>query len=284
MLKEDGQTLHLLAYPNNFFLDRTQKFCSNTTMKKITRCLPSAITLGNLFCGFLAISYIEDNFLVKAAWLIFLGMIFDMFDGKVARMTDVSSDFGMQLDSLTDMITFGVAPAFLIKVYLLESGSPMQAKLVWGVCLFFVMCAALRLARFNTQTEPDEESHSFFYGLATPGGAGLLASLVLVADFMIRFLSLELYTIILMCAPVFIGTLMISQIRYVHFGSFLVSKHMKLTLLLISSFVLLGVVFNLFTVFLSCGFLFYAFSGPLNEIKLRLSYYDDRKDELAGAT
>ncbi len=89
-------------------------------MKKINKCLPSLITLGNLFCGFLAISYIEDQKLIIAAWLIFIGMIFDMFDGKVARLTNGSSDFGMQLDSLTDMISFGVAPAFLLKVYLLE--------------------------------------------------------------------------------------------------------------------------------------------------------------------
>ncbi|MBI4614035.1 MAG: CDP-diacylglycerol--serine O-phosphatidyltransferase [Planctomycetes bacterium] len=176
--------------------------------------LPSLLTLGNAICGFLSIAYVADGRFVNAAWMIFAAMLFDALDGKVARMTGGTSDFGMQLDSLADVITFGVAPAFLVKVLVQSPHSPYHSKIAWGLSVLFVLCAALRLARFNVETaRHDDDSHSSFRGLPSPAAAGSVASLVILYDF------LDQRQVILLLLPpvtVLLGALMISRFRYVH--------------------------------------------------------------------
>ncbi len=139
--------------------------------------LPTLCTLGNTFCGFLAISKIADALLhqnaeafrqniVFAAWMIVLAMVFDALDGKIARLTNQTTDFGAQLDSLTDLITFGVAPAFLVKVVadytFTTQGVVYQDKLPLLLTSVYAICAALRLARFTLETEPDPKAHETF--------------------------------------------------------------------------------------------------------------------------
>ncbi len=165
-------------------------------MRRIT-LLPNLLTLANAFCGLLAISKGIDALahsqaeaavfypkLESAALLIFLGMVFDALDGRVARITGGASEFGAQLDSFSDLLTFGVAPAVLAKV-LIEHDGPLSgytgnARLHFLGAAFFALMAILRLARFNLETEPDEGSHQEFQGLPTPAAAGCVASTVLV--------------------------------------------------------------------------------------------------------
>ncbi|WP_372367837.1 CDP-diacylglycerol--serine O-phosphatidyltransferase [Candidatus Uabimicrobium sp. HlEnr_7] len=252
--------------------------------KKIdSKVWPTLITLGNLFCGFLAISYIADEKILAAAWLIFLGMIFDMFDGKVARMTNGSSDFGVQLDSLADMISFGVAPAFLMKTFIVTEDFLWSQKIVWGVCLFFVICSAVRLAKFNVDTD-ENDSHTYFYGLATPAAAGVLASLVLVAKTVSIgiYIPENTYKISLMITTVLLGFLMISQVRYLHAGAFLLRKRSIFIQIIIYASLLALVIFyfSLITVLLCSGFLIYTISGVANELKIRSNA---KGDDLARA-
>ena len=122
----------------------------------IEMSLPSLFTTGNVFCGFYAfVAVLNENF-YHAAWAISVGMIFDGLDGRIARLTKTTSAFGMQYDSLADIITFGMAPAFLAYAWVLKP----FGRLGWMAAFLFLLCAALRLARFNV-TKTDISSTHF---------------------------------------------------------------------------------------------------------------------------
>ena len=152
--------------------------------------LPNILTLANAGLGLLAISKAIDalatsgtvpfeRHLETACWLIVLAGVFDGLDGKIARLTNSFSDLGAQLDSFADAITFGVAPAFIAKA-LLEHEGLAHPRVHFICAAVFSLMAILRLARFNTETEHDEESHAFFKGLPSPAAAGMLTSTVLL--------------------------------------------------------------------------------------------------------
>lgn len=161
-------------------------------MRKIA-ILPAMLTLGNGICGFAAIAFAskigmntqlardnEGYLFAVAGWFIIFGMVFDMLDGSVARLSRTASKFGGELDSLCDAITFGVAPAFL----LLKMGPdweprPLLHQLLAGIAALYMVCTILRLARFNVENTPDPASHKRFKGLPSPGAAGCLASLAI---------------------------------------------------------------------------------------------------------
>lgn len=197
--------------------------------------LPALCTLGNTFCGFLAIAKTIDaaanpaqflTHVVTAAGLIFLAMVFDALDGKIARITNQASDFGAQLDSLTDLITFGVAPALLAKVVyeqtMLENGIAIQKKLVLVITFLYAVCALLRLARFTIETDLGEEAHEKFFGLPSPAAAGVVASSIFLvfepgsalAD-VLPATRVNLVKALLWSLPV-LGLLMVSKIEYTH--------------------------------------------------------------------
>jgi CDP-diacylglycerol--serine O-phosphatidyltransferase len=160
--------------------------------------LPTLLTLGNLLCGFAAIFLASRNPATPMPWqwtpitfaaiFIFLGMVFDMLDGRVARLTRTASDLGEQLDSMADMVTFGVAPAFiaveLVGVqtpFLSERGDWLFDRSAVMIAGLYVVCAALRLARFNIEVQSAQlHDHLSFKGLPTPGAAGTVAALVLL--------------------------------------------------------------------------------------------------------
>ena len=160
-------------------------------MKKIA-IVPTLLTLGNGICGFAAIACASkinpaesaeniQYFFALSGWLIFAAMIFDVFDGHVARLSKTASKFGGELDSLCDAVSFGVAPAFL----LLKMGPgweprPMLHQLVAGIATLYMVCTILRLARFNVESTPDPASHKRFRGLPSPAAAGCLASLAVM--------------------------------------------------------------------------------------------------------
>ncbi len=168
--------------------------------------LPSLLTIGNGVCGFLAIvclaqvqSTPEEGLalasiskVAQAAWLIFLGMVFDVFDGRVARASGGGSALGAQLDSLCDLITFGVAPAFMILALNVGLPNPAWQKVVMIFSIAYFVGALLRLARFTVENSPDESAHLAFKGLPTPGAAGCVASLVIFYCYVVEFRQPEL--------------------------------------------------------------------------------------------
>ncbi len=168
--------------------------------------LPSLFTLANCLSGFASISFAarglendnQANFFPSnyslAGYFIFLAMVFDMFDGFVARLTRSASDFGAELDSLADMVSFGIAPAFL-SIHLIgallhtpdvkyfEFPGPFQddswLRLFWVIAGIYVSCTALRLARFNVMNKHDAGSHMNFRGMPSPGAAAIVAATVI---------------------------------------------------------------------------------------------------------
>jgi len=166
--------------------------------------LPTLMTLGNLLCGFAAIHYaampVAESAvfgwspLTVAGCLFFIGMFLDALDGSVARLTRSTSDLGAQLDSLADMVAFGVAPAYMMLRLVSEYYGPqhytgvlgpdadnLYARGTWTIAAAYICCTALRLARFNVETpSADAADHRWFRGLPSPGAAGCVASLILL--------------------------------------------------------------------------------------------------------
>ncbi len=214
--------------------------------------LPSLVTILNGVCGFTAIALASKGAVVgnggflyhklqlpyfaMAGYMILLAMIADMLDGRLARMSKTTSSFGGQLDSLCDIISFGVAPAFLmLKVLeyklagLAEFNIVVESflrRFVWVAAAAYISCAAIRLARFNVENEEDESSHMSFIGLPTPAAAGVVVSLVIFHQEILPELSAKstyAYTIcenaIIYALPVLalgVAVLMVSRIRYPH--------------------------------------------------------------------
>jgi len=156
--------------------------------------LPNLLTLANAACGLLAISKAIDALslpgddpafyeLMKfSCFLVFLAMVFDGLDGMVARLTKTASDFGAQLDSFADAITFGVAPAILAKALIQHEGPllgyDLSPRLSFAACACFAMLAILRLARFNLESGAEKKKGKFFRGLPSPAAAGSATSLI----------------------------------------------------------------------------------------------------------
>ena len=216
---------------------------------KEVRILPSLVTLGNLFFGFLAVAKVADALRLNgpgaefsavmpyfelAAILVFVAMIFDALDGSVARMTGQTSSFGAQLDSLSDMVTFGVVPAFIAKVLIdwhaqadTNNLLPIAPKLVYAAAAVYVAGAAMRLARFNVETGSDEEDHREFKGLPSPAAAAVVCSMIAMfctrgsdsAELGHWLLGIKHYDMIVVIMPatlVLLGLLMISRVPYPH--------------------------------------------------------------------
>jgi CDP-diacylglycerol--serine O-phosphatidyltransferase len=156
-------------------------------VKKIA-IIPTLLTLGNAVCGFAAIAYASkidgteatEHFFALSGWLIFGAMIFDALDGYVARLSRTASKFGGELDSLCDAISFGAAPAFLLMRMGPSWDHDLLHRALAGVATLFMVCALLRLARFNVENTPDPSSHKRFRGLPSPAAGGCLASLAIL--------------------------------------------------------------------------------------------------------
>lgn len=160
--------------------------------------LPTMFTLGNLVSGFFAIvvasrvsrptlpEFAEGDVrnCMIAGWLIFLAMIFDALDGYVARLSKSASGFGAQLDSLADLVTFGVAPAILL-VKISPAFSYLHREAIWVIAATFAVCAALRLARFNVETD-ETDDHMHFSGLPSPAAAASIASVAILFNTLLR--------------------------------------------------------------------------------------------------
>lgn len=170
--------------------------------------LPNLFTTGALFCGFYAVvSAMNGNF-AHAAVAIFVAMLLDGMDGRVARMTNTQSAFGEQYDSLADMVSFGVAPALVVFSWVLQD----LGRWGWAAAFVYIACAALRLARFNTQIGVVDKK--YFIGLASPAAASIVAAMVWVWHD-----SKPEWAVLAALATAFTGLLMVSNFRYTSFKS-----------------------------------------------------------------
>ena len=230
--------------------------------------LPSFITLMNGACGFMAIvfasrspalswtlPFIRRSYLTSfslAGYFIFLAMIADVLDGRVARLTRTTSSFGGQLDSLSDAISFGVAPAFLmikLSEFHLENlkditprFSMLLGRVVFFSAILYAMCAVVRLARFNVENEEDEAAHMNFAGLPSPAAAGVIVSLAILHQQLFqRFAdrsqdvlnNFELFSVfVLPVITLLTGILMVTRIRYPHLANHLLRGKKTLASLL----------------------------------------------------
>ena len=215
--------------------------------------LPNLITTGALFSGFYAIIAAMQGSLESAAIAIVIAGFLDSLDGRIARLTNTQSEFGVQYDSLSDLVAFGVAPAILMYSWVLSD----LGKVGWMIAFLYAACAALRLARFNTA--PDTK---VFVGLASPAAAGTMATTVWTwVDNLNPVVSLQI-TVFLAVLVTVTALLMVSNIRYYS------PKHINLKgrvpFIYIVGVVLMFVVVAIYPPgFLLCIGLAYGVSGPI---------------------
>ena len=197
--------------------------------------LPNLLTAGNLFCGFVALTKIVDANLTPDAlgqvdWMpiklalafILLACIFDLFDGRVARMGGVESPFGREFDSLADLVSFGVAPAFLVQRVVLADVFPDEYRRIsWFIASIYLLCGAFRLARFNCLAAmPGGGASKDFLGYPIPSAAGLVASLtLLIIHFNEKEKSLGHWNYLIAVVLIFLSAMMVSTVRYPSFKS-----------------------------------------------------------------
>ena len=192
--------------------------------------LPNLLTAGNLFCGFVALTKIvdadpfADNYFgqIKLALaFILLACIFDLFDGRVARMGGIESPFGREFDSLADLISFGVAPAFLVQRVVLADVFGGYHRISWFIASIYLLCGAFRLARFNCLSAmPARGGSRDFLGFPIPSAAGLVASLtLLIIHFNEKEKTLGHWNYLIAVVLLFLSAMMVSTVRYPSFKS-----------------------------------------------------------------
>jgi CDP-diacylglycerol--serine O-phosphatidyltransferase len=260
--------------------------------------IPTLLTLGNLVCGFAAIYYAMKEVgptqvfgwssLTVAGLLIFVGMFFDAVDGSVARLAKATSTLGGQLDSLADMVSFGVAPAFMmlrlvshyygvegVEQILPPHTDLFYGRVIWAIAALYVCCTALRLARFHAETPShDEEDHRNFKGLPSPGAAGLVASLIVLHQHLLfrhdaldetPFARISAYGLPLVTLGAAI--LMVSTVRYPHFANRVLRARRDFAgIVRLIVPVILGVFWLQVTI--AAGFTLYALLGPARALWL----------------
>ncbi len=216
--------------------------------------VPSLFTTGNLFCGFYSILHSFNHQFDKAAYAILFAGIFDVLDGRVARITKSTSQFGLEYDSIADVVSFGVAPAILAYVWALQP----YGRLGWAGAFFFCAAGALRLARFNTISE--ELPKSYFLGLPIPAAANMVAGVVISShemgvnypDSLVLFLVFAL------------GLLMVSSIRYRSFKDFDL-RHRRSFILLVFMVIGLALIAIRPEITIAMVFGYYVAWGPIRE-------------------
>ena len=218
--------------------------------------LPNALTTASLFSGFYAIVSAANGVFDNVAIAIFVSMILDGLDGRVARMTNTQSKFGEEYDSLADMVAFGVAPGLVAFFWSLNG----LDKVGWVVTFIYVAGAALRLARFNTQIGSVDKK--YFVGLPSPSAAACVAGLVWCFHSFEPSSWLTLLTIIVVAGT---GVLMVSNILYRSFKDLDLRGRVPFAAILLVVLVFVVIALDPATV-LFTGFLIYALSGPVRAL------------------
>jgi len=266
-------------------MQKSTKVRRKTKIRRITfPALPTAFTLANGVCGLAAITVVTSqvpnhsqiDLAFYAAVLIFLGMVFDVLDGYVARMTRQTSRFGKELDSLCDVITFGVAPVFIMLTY----DGIFQKRFLWGIGVLYAVSAILRLARFNVQKDEHART-SHFQGLPTPMAAGAIASFAIAMPSLIelsdvimaeptqrmgqRFVSVA--HLILPLITAVLAWLMVSRVRYPHVANELARRRSFSQLVEIVFAMVVAITLKEFALPVLFGY--FVFGPPINELRLR---------------
>lgn len=214
--------------------------------------LPNLFTVGALFLGYYAIVMATKGQFESSSIAILMAMVMDGLDGRVARMTQTQSEFGAQLDSLSDLISFGLAPSLVVYLWIL---APL-GKLGWLAAFIYTVCGALRLARFNSEDETLNKR--YFRGLSIPMAAGLVATLTWVCViYQFRPEWLELVVAVLVIG---VGLLEISTVRYRSFKDIDIRGKVPFYVILLVTFLIILISFNP-PVVLLCGFSLYMVSG-----------------------
>ena len=259
--------------------------------------LPNLMTAGNLFCGFAAtllivkgtlamelgetlISYFHQTYFHLAIWLILIACIFDMLDGRLARLVGHESDFGREFDSLADVISFGVAPAMLLYKIVLQSFS-----YGWMVSFLYLLCGALRLARFNCLAARSNGADKDFRGFPIPAAAGVIASVTL---FILWWENMDReltggWRYLLLALMIFLSFMMFSRFRYPSFKALNWRTKGSISLFI---FILLLLIFTVIqymwmpaVIFIS--YLLYGFLRPFLSIKMRHEIEEEDEEEEA---
>jgi CDP-diacylglycerol--serine O-phosphatidyltransferase len=217
--------------------------------------LPNLFTTAALFAGFYAIVAAMNNRFEAAAVAVFIAMLLDGIDGRVARLTNTQTDFGAEYDSLSDMVSFGMAPALVMYQWALSD----LGKLGWLAAFIYTACAALRLARFNTQVGIADKR--YFQGLPSPSAAAIVAGMVWSGEevFELAGKTVEEVAFVL---TIMAGVLMVSNIRYHSFKGINFKERVPFVAILLAVLVIVVVSSNP-PVMLFGGFLIYAISGPV---------------------
>lgn len=230
---------------------------SKDNMKKGIYILPSLFTTASLFFGFYSIvSSYKDEF-EKAAIAILISSFFDMIDGKVARVTGTTSKFGVEYDSLADLVSFGVAPGFLAFTWALQP----FGRYGWLAGFLYIACAALRLARFNVQVETVEKSK--FKGVPSPAAAGMIALTVLLYYYLGG--SGATKHVILLLMIYMLAFLMVSNISYRSFKGLELKNRKPFSLLVIAVLLMVLIIAEPQVILFVLAFV-YIFSGPFELI------------------
>jgi CDP-diacylglycerol--serine O-phosphatidyltransferase len=217
---------------------------------------PSLLTTGNLFCGFFAMLLAVEHRYTEAAVAIFVAMVMDLLDGRVARLMKATSQFGVEYDSLADVISFCVAPAFLLYSFALQ---PL-GRAAWFGAFLFVVCGALRLARFNVQTASTDRR--FFVGLSTPAAAGVAAALVVLLE---GDEPSRAVRVAIAVTTYVLALLMVSTFRYWSFKEIDFARRRPVETLLVVVLAVM-IVATMHEIFLFLVFGGYALSGPVRRL------------------
>ncbi|HHT9117629.1 MAG TPA: CDP-alcohol phosphatidyltransferase family protein [Candidatus Hypogeohydataceae bacterium YC38] len=180
-------------------------------ISEIKKLLPSLCSLANLGCGFgVAIAVVNGRF-EAAPWLIILAMIFDAYDGRLARLLNSTSRLGGELDSFCDVTTFGMAPALLVGGLLSAGGEPL---LGWAIGFLYITAAVYRLARFNVMQEEEDATHDYFAGLPSTGAGGMIAALVILDQHLAANSGSRVVMDLLPAVAVALALLMVTRWRF----------------------------------------------------------------------
>jgi len=271
---------------------------------KYIAILPSLVTLMNGLCGFASILLASRgpdmvwrphllprtnvSYFALAGYMIFLGMIADVLDGHLARISKSTSSFGAQLDSLCDAITFGVAPAFLMlklvqvnaHYFQLVNNQPaaLSGRVVLLIAILYVMCAIIRLARFNVETSA-EDTHLSFAGLPTPPAAGTIVSLVIFQQDLLPkitkwpevFINASEFAAVwaLPVITLLAGILMVTRIPYPHIVNRVLRGKKQFSTFLLIVFTVLLIIWNI-QLAMALGFCVFVVYGLVNWLVTRL--------------
>ena len=260
-------------------MDQNKKF-KLVSSKKTRYLLPNILTLGGVCLGISSIKFSIDGNFNLAVTLILLASILDALDGRIARLIKGTSDFGKELDSLTDFVSFGIAPVFILYFWELNN----YGKLGWAICLIYSVCCVLRLARFNlTKIEDhDEWKNNFFEGVPSPAG-GLLILTPLIFELSALSLNIDVRNLT-PYLTVLIALLLVSKIPTPSLKKISISSKATIFLLLVVGLIFIALLFYTFETLLLFGLL-YLSSIPIsififyNQKKKKLTKISDEDHE-----